>query len=106
MAFDQTNQSSHRPVQQVPPPAQQQQQVKQTRTSPSLPPMASEEWEYNGYNNNRPGYPASSYAPPHNSPPQQQQQHQVDYANRTSAYPSSSPPHTAANTWEQVCIYI
>jgi hypothetical protein len=90
MAFDQPNQSSHRPQQQVPPP--QQPQAEQPRSSP-LPPIGSEEWEYNGYNGG-PGYSSSSY-PPHRSPPQQ---HQMDYANRTTAYPSS------ASAWEQVYI--
>ncbi|GAA5800530.1 hypothetical protein HPULCUR_005965 [Helicostylum pulchrum] len=51
MAFDQPNQSPHRP----PPQVQQQQ-------PPPPPPQTSEEWEYNRYN---PGpYPPSSYPPP------------------------------------------
>lgn len=53
MAFDQPNQSPHRP----PPQVQQQQQQ-----PPPPPPQTSEEWEYNRYN---PGpYPPSSYPPP------------------------------------------
>lgn len=98
MAFEQSNQSPHRP----------QAQTDQNSPDVSLPPITSEEWEYNRYNpgpmNNRP-YPPAAYSnhppqqqqqPPPPPPPQQQQQQQ-DYAARdnfVSAYPPTS--------WEQV----
>lgn len=99
MAFEQSNQSPHRP----------QAPNDQNSSDVSLPPIASEEWEYNRYNsapmNNRP-YPPATYPnhPPPQLPPRQQQQQQQqqphspqDYAARDS-YASAYPP----SSWEQV----
>ncbi|KAL7313167.1 putative DNA helicase ino80 [Mucor circinelloides] len=96
MAFEQSNQSPHRP----------QAPNDQNSSDVSLPPIASEEWEYNRYSsapiNNRP-YPPATYPnhPPPPPPPRQQQQQQQphspqDYAARDS-YASAYPP----SSWEQ-----
>ncbi|KAK4519071.1 uncharacterized protein ATC70_009302 [Mucor velutinosus] len=94
MAFEQPNQSPHRP----------QAQNDQNSPDVSLPPITSEEWEYNRYNaapmNSRP-YPPAAYTnhPSHPPPPSQQQQQPhppQDYAARDS-YVSAYPP----SSWEQ-----
>lgn len=88
MAFDQPNQPPHRP----------QAQTEQSNST-GLPPITSEEWEYNRYNpgpmNNRNYYPNSypNQPPQQTYPPHPPQEQPLDYASRAS-YPASS--------WEQV----
>jgi hypothetical protein len=88
MAFDQPNQPPHRPQA----PAEQANSAEM-----SLPPITSEDWEYNRYNpgsmNNR-NYYASGYPPQQPQQPYPPSQEHLDYASRAT-YSTSS--------WEQVC---